>query len=293
MSLFTDADHVTAAGLRAVDYEVSDVAEAHRLTLEGAGSVCRGAWEDCADRLLAQFQHYGSGYWQYDINTLPDLGGTGNTRAAIALSQIVVTDDLAEKNSPLENWMIFVALESLYRAVANSSQEDRYKRKQEAYAREAARAWRTLYSTGLPLVAQPISAPGAVHVRGAGFFRDSDVTSITSGTRPEQTVEVSITWWDSVRQVESGPSRIVGFTVPANSLLRVSRAGCTPPAGVTHWRVYASTAPGEPLTRQGGDVAVGVTTWTATGAIAASATQLGTGQAPERRMAFSNLWQRS
>jgi hypothetical protein len=292
MALYTDSDHVTAAELRAIDYEVADVAEVHKLTLEGVGSICRGAWEECADRLLAQFQHYGSGCWPYDVNTLPDYGVTGNTRAAIALSQVVVSDELAEKNSPLENWMIYVALEGLYRAVANASQEDRYKKKQDAYAREAASAWRTLWRTGLPVVSQPVPCPGAIHERGAGAFRDTDVSSVASGTRDSQPVEVAITWWDAVRQVESGPSRVVGYQIDANALLRVSRAGCLPPVAATHWNVYVSSLTGQPLTRQA-QVAIATTSWTASGAIADTSTPFGTGQRAERRMAFTNFLQRS
>lgn len=295
MALFTDSDHVTAADLRAIDYEIADVAETHHLTLEGPGSICRGAWEECADRLLAQFRRHNGPMFPYDVNTLPDWGngGGGNVRASIALDAVVVSDELAEKTSALENWMIYVALEGLYRAVSNSSQEDRYKKKQEAYQRETSRAWRTLTATGLPLVAQPLASPGAIHVRGAGTFRDTDVSAIASGTRDAQSVEVAITWWDALRQVESGPSRIVGFTVPAGSLLNVSRSGCTPPVAATHWNVYVAAATGEALTRQFAQIPIATTNWTASGAIAGTDYELGTGQAAERWMAFSNLWQRS
>lgn len=292
MSLFTDSDHVTAAELRALDYEVADVAEVHKLTLEGVNSICRNAWEECGDRLLAQFQHYGSNPF-FDANTLPWSNATGTTSASIALSQVVVSDELAEKNSPLENWMIYVALEGLYRAVANASQEDRYKKKQDSYAAEVARAWRTLARTGLPVVSQPLSAPGAIHGPGmAGAFRDTDVSAIASGTRDAQPVEVAITWWDSIRQVESGPSRVVGYQIDANSLLRVSRTGCLPPVAATHWNVYVSSLTGQPLTRQA-QVAIATTAWTASGAIADTSTPLGTGQRAERRMAFTNFLQRA
>jgi hypothetical protein len=288
MSLYTDSDHVTAADLRAIDYEVGDVAETHHLTLEGVGSICRGAWEECADRILAQFPQFGSAL--NDINTLPDYPA-GTTRSSVRLAQIVASDEQAEKNSPLKSWMIYVALEGLYRAVGNASQEDRYKKKQEAYRLEAARAWRTLSQRGLPVVSQPLDAPGAIHVRGSGEFRDSDVSSTASGTRVEQTVEVAVAYWDATRGVESGPSRIVGFVIPENSLLVVSRARCVPPAGVTHWNIYVSTAAGEPLSRQA-QVAIASSSWTAPAAIAATATQLGAGQAAERNLAFVNMLQR-
>jgi hypothetical protein len=293
MPLFTDADHVTAADLAAIDYEVADVASTHKLTLEGPQSICGTAWADCADALTAQFRQFGSGAVFGPFQAINQWNWpAGTTQASTPLSSIVVSDPL-EKQSAIENWMVYVALAGLYRAVSNASgDKDRYQRKQKAYEAEAGRAWKTLSRIGLPVVSTPLAAPGATHERNAGAFRDQDVTAIVSGTRDAQQGEVAITYWDAVRGVESGPSRIVGFSIDVNSLLRVSRSGVTPPAAATHWNVYASVLPGQPLTRQA-QVAIASATWTAAAAIAASATQLGPGQLPERHIAFSNFWQRA
>ncbi|TAL08410.1 MAG: hypothetical protein EPO02_13075 [Nitrospirae bacterium] len=295
MSLLTDSDQVSGADLRAIDYEVADVAETHKLTLEGDGSVIRGAWEECAEKLLAAFQNFGSGSPLGPFGVIPNLlywnWPAGTTNSAISLSQVVASDPL-NKRSVLQRWLTLCALENVYRAVANASQEDRYKKKQAAYDVEAAKAWRLLSRLGLPVVSQPLPAPGALHEPGAGTFSGSDIGSVVTGSAADQPVEISITWWDSVRSAESGPSLVIGYDIPDNAVLTVSRANCVPPAAATHWNVYVSALTGQPLTRQV-QLPIATTSWAAPGAIAATATQLGPGQAAERNIAFSNFLQRA
>lgn len=279
MALYTDADHVTAADLTALDPEVTTIAASEGITIS---TVIRQAWHECADELMQYMQAFGD-------NMFDPLTLASGRRTRINLDQVVVSADYGD-TSPLRRWMIYSALTLFYRAALTRSLSDRYEAKYDRMVGQRAGRWSVLWANGLPVVGYPLPCPGAVYVPNAGTFGNSSLSAVAAGSAAQWQARAAVTW---VRSAESGPSQIAELTVPANQQLRVSIAGLTPPVGVTGWYVYVGVGSSGTLYRQGGLVPVGTTTFTLADPVATSGVPLGKGQAAERTEPFMNLIQRA
>jgi hypothetical protein len=295
MSLLTDSNHVTESDLAALDPEISAIAAAEEVNVD---TLLGQAWIESATRIQELTQPR---YGQFQDPVL--AYHTNLTPEPVQLSSIVVTSEYAGHQSALKRWMVWMAMATFYRAIANRRDEDRYQRKQERAEKEAERGWSSLFSVGLPVVLAPLPCPGAVHEIGAGVFGSSSVTSVSGGTTAAGDYEVSITWMDA-DGVESGPSASVPVTVPVNDLIRVSISGLGAPGVVsvarptdmyyptltaTHWNVYVGAAGGPQYKQNSSPIAISSTTYTLADDPVLSGTMLGTGQVANSTHQFSRI----
>lgn len=305
MALFTDEDFVSLADMLAIDPEVSDVADAESIVVEGDGGVIRQAWDECANVLLDKMQAFGGA-----------IEG-GRNSAQVFLTQIVASDVYARKQSALQRWLLYSALMLFYRAAGNRVSNDRYAEKHGQYSEDIKRHWKVLWRRGLPIVLEPLPCPGSLHERNAGTWDQAAVSAVAGGSATLATYEVAVTYVDGSRyatpaskgNAESGPSRILAYTVPANYLLRVDISGLVAPDGTayqrtpadgafgllkaTGWNIYAGL-PGQPLYLQNASpVAIGTKVHTLAGAPMLSGYALDPGQVPDANFTFYNLIERA
>ncbi|MBX9601250.1 MAG: hypothetical protein K2X35_09605 [Bryobacteraceae bacterium] len=308
--LFTDDDLLTAEALTSVDPEVPEVAAAEGIAVEGENSIIRGAWEECANAVLAKMEQFGGGLEATS-------GGLGYTRSRVHLTQIVASDAYPRKLSALQRWMLYEALQMFYRAATNRTVSDRYEEKRKRFAADAEKHWRRLTAFGLPVVTEPLPCPGALHEHNAGSWGAANLGGVAGGNQAATTYEVAITWVDGSRYQsaaakgngESGGSRLVAFTVGVNQLLRIDITSLAPPTAgnqyrwessdgavrllnPTHWNVYAGTPDGPLWLQNAQPIAAGVKVHTLAGAPALSGTPLDPGQRPDARYTFRPILQR-
>lgn len=318
MPLFTDSDLLTQGDLAAIDPEVPVVAQEETIVVEGASGVIATAWDECADALLEAMQAYGGAVQPMGVASALYTGATiGHAASRVYLTQIVAGDRYERKLSALQRWMLYKALVAFYRAAVNRRVFDRYSEKLDRFCLEERRHWRTLAARGLPVVREPLPAPGAVHEFASGSWGSGNVSSVAGGTSAAATYDVAITWVDGARYVspgskgnaESGPSGRLALTVPANSLLRIDITSLNPPVSgllpartpadglvsaleATGWLVYAGL-PGETLYLQTpSPLAIASKVYTFAGAPLLSGPTLDPGQMPDANYAFVNTLQR-
>jgi hypothetical protein len=308
--LLVDNDVITTADLVALDPEVTAIADAEQIILEGAGSVIRQTWEECAAKLMEVSQAFGGG-WSTSNQLWTGLY-SGN-RPRVQINQIITSHPYGV--SPLTRWLVQSALVQLYLAAVNRRDNDRYEARLDRARGVQAERWRTLWSTGLPFVLSPLACPGASH-ESAGEFTESNLSAVAGGAGAEATYEVAITWADGSAYVgplsrgnaESGPSKRAAITVPASNLIRVSIAGLIPPGSVawqggtaeglrhsrtaTGWNVYVGTPGGAMYLQNNSLVPVGTETYTLEGAPNLSGYPLHSGQVAEANLTFQATLQR-
>jgi hypothetical protein len=311
--LFTDDDLLTAADLVALDSEVTEVAAAEDLVVEGEGSILRQAWEECANEVLGRMEAFGGelvfaggGRW----------GALGGTRSRVYLTQIVATDAYARKLSALQRWVLYRALVLFYRAATNRTVNDRHALKMAQFAEDAKQHWKALWRRGLPVVLEPLPCPGALHEWNAGAWDGTKVTGVAGGASAETTYTLAITWVDGSRyqsptakgNAESAGSRVLAYTLPANELLQVSIAGLRPPDGTpaartpadgafrtlvaTAWNVYVGAAEGPLYLQNPAPVPIGTSSYTLAAAPVLGGAVLDPGQVPDTNFTFQNTLQR-
>lgn len=312
MALLVDNDVITLSDLIALDPEAPAIADAEGIVLEGAGSVIRQAWEECAAKLIDSIQQFGSGY-----TTSEQLwtGLISASRPRVQPNQIVVDNPYGL--SAVRRWLAQQGLVQLYSAAANKRANDRYSEKLDAARQVLGSRWRTLWSTGLPYVASPIACPGAAHEPDAGEFTESNTASVAGGAGAEAvTYEVAITWVDGSvyisqlvkNNAESGPSKRVSCTVAANQLLRVNITGLTPPGSVawqhgtadgirrsrvaTGWNCYVGSVGGQMYLQNATPIPIATDTYTLAAAPVLSGYRLGTGQYADANLPFQATLQR-
>lgn len=310
--LFTDDDVLSTADLVALDAEVTDVAAAEDLVVEGDGGILRQAWQECANELLGRMEAFGGEL----VFTGGGRGSMGGTRSRVYLTQIVATDAYARKLSALQRWMLYQALVLFYRAATNRTVNDRHALKLAQYAADAKQHWKALWRRGLPVVAEPLPCPGALHEWGAGDWDGAAVTGVAGGGAPEATYTLAVTWVDESRyqspaakgNAESAGSRVLAYTLPANELLRVSIAGLRPPDGApaartpadgafrtlsaTGWNLYVGAAEGPLYLQNASPVPVGTADYTLPAAPVLAGAMLDPGQVPDVNFTFQNVLQR-
>jgi len=150
------------------------------------------------------------------------LGVNGlTTSPLLTLTNIVVTP-------PLRLWLLFHALELVYRDAYFSQLNDRYQAKWSEYKDLSTSAAALLFQIGVGTVADPIVQ--AVHPK----------LSLVAGTlaAAKYFIEVS---WKNVTGQEGSPSETTALDVPAGSTLQVQ--ALSPPPNAASWSVYAGVTP--------------------------------------------------
>lgn len=307
MALLTDSDFLTQSDLAAVDPEIPEVAAAELITVEGPQSIVRTAWEECANALTEKMQLFGAG-------NLTGVSTFGSPRPRLLLTQIVASDRYAGKLSLLQRWMLYYALGVFYRAAGARTVNDRYPLKRETWEAEARKHWKSLVTSGLPIVHEALPCPGAVHEYNSGTWA---LSIVAGGAGSGGTFEVAITYADIARYVgptnkrnaESGPGSRLALNVPASNLLRVSIAGLVPPSAATlyggtpasgsfpaltatHWNVYAGAPSGTLYLQNASPIPVGTTEYTFAGDPVLTGYPLETGQVPDANFQFTTFMQR-
>lgn len=318
--LFTDSDIVSQKALAQVDSEVDLVASTSKRTIviEGTGSICRLAWQECGQMLLSAQQVYGAFYSQgaLSANHLSAIHNIGSPRAQARcrLNQVVAHNkDYANSDSPLQQWMQYQALYLLFRdaAVRLASSKDRYDEKSSRYSGLARARWDDIRAQGLPIVGKPLEAPGALHGFNSGTWSESNLSSASGGASAAQSVYVAITWYDSSAYAsqsskgngESGASQILPFTIPLNQLLSVDITSLNPPTGVmdpvgvasatfnplnaTHWNIYVGQTD-DALWLQRAGIAIATKSAALTTDPVYSGNPLLSGQFPDQNIVFQN-----
>ncbi len=321
MSLLIDDDFVTLADLAAIDPEIADVASTEGVTVAGDNSIVRQAWDECADALTDAMQAFGGDIiaWPGSITT---YGAFGVSRPRVRLNQIVISPVYGRRDSTLKRWMIYNAITLFYRAASNRTVKDRYAQKHDNFLIEVGRIWSRLFSTGLPMVAIPLAAPGALHDYCAGYWTAANLAYVAGGSAAAANYNVAITWVDqtsgyvtplSKGNAESGPSVILPATIPASNKLQVTITGLNPPSSsqqptrgmaegpyvtrtATGWNIYAGdpTDPNGIMYLQNATpIPVGTQTYTLSGPPTLSGYQLQPGQVPDVNYAFQKTLQRA
>lgn len=307
--LLTDSDFLTTEMIETLEPEVREVADSQSISLEGENSIIRSAWDECADSLLEQVSL--GGY----LNFSRGSHGLTLQRPRVFLSQIVATESHYAKRIPLiQRWMMYKALHLLYRTASQRTVHDRYQAKSDEYALELKSRWRSLWVHGLPIVVQPLSAPGAIHESNAGEWSVENLSSVSGGSSAAGPYEIAITWVDSTRYQsqrqkqngESGPSARIAFNVPAGERLRIDISSLNAPDGTvpqavafsplaaSGWNVYAGNLGGMLyLQNTTTPITIATKSYTFAGAPVLAGSILDSGQLPDATFAFSRVLHRA
>lgn len=309
--LWTDAQFISAEDLTSLDNEVSAVATAEGITLDG--TISR-AVEEAGDALLKHMQEFG-GAWLGDggvtANHFAALMNTGlrqAVRARVLLNQVVVSGPVPNRWTPLKRWAVYWALMLFYRDAANRTQNDRYDDKAVRYRKDLhGQYWSAVRDTGLPIVRNPLPCPGALYEPDAGTWTQDAVTTVAGAGTVAGDYEVAVSWVESGRSNgESNPSARLTVSLAEGQVLRVNIGSLMPPTGAqpactraqaqvsygraTHWKVYAGPAGG--VLRLQAESLVTLPTYTFSGDPATDTAPIGTGQYPDTFMAFQQWNQR-
>ena len=324
--LFTDSDIITAADLSQIDSEIQSVASAAKpaIAVEGSGSICEQAWREAGQQLMAAQQLYSTylaqpGMTSGHLAAVLNVGIPARTQPRIRLNQIVAHDpNYAASKSAVQLWLAYIALWLFYRDASSRLGKDRFEEKMTRYRGDADRAWRWLRATGCPMVYQPMEAPGAKHSFAAGTWSASNLGNTASGSASSTQATVAITWYDSSKytsqssngNAESGPSAVLAYTIPANSVLTVDITSLNPPNGAadpvgtssgtwlplnaTHWNLWVGPAASDPnatpvLYLQQEGIPIATKTAQLAGAPVLSGSVLRQGQWPDLNIVFQNL----
>lgn len=272
--LWVDDNFVTQADIEALDAEATSLVEEAKLPLP---EIILRAKDDCRN-FLSRFLSFGNVNPKdlafRDVNLAFSTPGLKLTYMGFA--QLVVSAETASIWSPLKAWVAYKTLLKLYRVAVNKA-SDRYSDRFEALQDEIAREhWPNFKKYGIPMVWNPLPAPGAVE-EDTGTFGSSNVTLTTdvAGTSTDD-VEYAITWVGNTyvsptakHNGESYQSKRVKITMVNGQVAVVSKAGLTAPNGqqplatqassryntgvAVGWNVWAGK-PGEPLYRQNNTV---------------------------------------
>jgi len=293
----TDRDCISIDDITAVDPEVASIAATESIPTEGDSSFVHLAVVEAGNRILGLMQnfsypHYTSSGTQPSPGLFfPAYDATPTVR--IRLGQIVTDSDTSTFQSPLKQWITYVALKNFYRLVSNRLLEDRYEKKRRDY--ECAiddTYWPALKACGLPMCYNPIPCPGALYEVGQGIWSASNLAAVP-GSGVGNTFDVAITWAGA--QGESAPSQTQTITIPAGHVLEVTISSLVVPTvagtSMASWNIYAGIT-GSTLFSQA-TVPVATKTFTLAGDPLLSGTIAGTGQPKDTSLTFINLFSRA
>lgn len=293
------------------------------ILIDGPGSICEGAWQECGRKILQAMQSYTSyptqgGMSAAHVAAVFNTGMPARTQARIQLNPIVASESAyASMDSQIQRWVQYYALYLFYRDAAGRIANDRYEGKMLRFDQEATKAWHRLRTEGLPIIPRPLEAPGAKHAFGAGKWSLSNVSSVTGGSNAAvQPGFVAITWCDASQyksqadkgNAESGPSEVLNYQIGASQLLHVDITGLNPPTGqpdpvgmsqgigtpmqATHWNLWAGTSINA-MYLQRESIPIATKSFTLAGDPVATGSLMGRGQFSSGNLTFLNLINRA
>jgi hypothetical protein len=223
--LWVDESCVTSSDLIELDSELIEIASTEQINLEF--HIQRG--REAAQRALVPFLDL-SGFSPTDLS-FRNVNRTSFTSSfnlqRVGWAQIVTHGDSELEWSLLKLWTADKILEQVYGACVNKI-GDRYQDRLDAVAlRLRNQSWPLLRRQGLPIVMNPLVAPGAKFYR-SGTFGNSNLSLVAGSGTQTYDVRVRVTWV-SEDGVESYPSTVANATLAEDSVLCVSIANLTPP----------------------------------------------------------------
>jgi hypothetical protein len=246
--LFIDREPITLADLESIEPNISSVCDTERIAVTGENSIIRNAVGECANRIITAMTAYESYPSDGDMSgnhlaAVLNVYGTRNM-PRVHLAQICMNPRIPGIWSPLKQWLGHYALERIFRAAWNrkvtDKGRDKYAEKAEAFADAAAGSWGEVRAAGLPIVWNPLSAPGAVLEENSGTFTAANLSAVAgAGTETGGSFTVQITWVD-VQQYRTPTDRNNAESHPTEALTKVAAAGevlsiditsLNPPAG--------------------------------------------------------------
>jgi len=307
--LFTDSYLITLDQMSALDGEVLSVGSTSKADPDAA---IRNAWSECAQFLLARLQSYSgqlsAGFYGNTV-AISTYGNANYPRAR--LSNVVATSwDYALSQSPIESWLLYSALYLFYRdASTRKVKDDRLSAKASVYLSEKKAAWSRIEANGVPIVINPIAAPGAIHEPGSGTWDATKVTITGVAGIPVISYDVAVTWvgngglQSNTTNFESGPSERAVVQFSPGQTLTASIASLVPPTGnygartgyasgittgqaALGWNLYVGFS-GQMLTRQNTSVIPLTTSAVALTNLFTGAPFMGNGQFPTQNMPFA------
>ncbi len=311
--LWTDALFVSEDDLASVDPEISELASDQSIEL--APVIQRGI-ENAGRFLEGKMIRFSTFTTSRDMSTnhiaaVLNVGIPSNNRRRTTLEQVVVSGRNATFWSELKTWAVNRILVEFYTRASNRSENDRYEMKRDQFRDiEQGEAWPLFKRSGVPLVYQPMRAPGAVQARNPGSWVAAEEAG--SGTFAG-TVRVAITFLDAGKYIsptrkqnaESAPSAeqtvtltnaevfnvdITDLTYPDGTLDPADFArGFTVPLNASHWNVYAAKVNKPMRLQNASPIPIATKTWAATGNVNTSSPQADEGQYADLYMNLQDL----
>lgn len=236
--LWTDRLPITVADVALIDPESPQVATSEKTLLSDR---IAHAYQEATAELFSATQSYNASF-SPDVSAL-HLGavlGRPYSSSEIMPCQVVVDSRNPGIRSPLQLWLAWKTLVSLYEYAFGRSVSPRYEGKLVTVSGRVREAWINVWNSGIPCVYAGLSAPAALYEKSGSFA----LSSVAAVGAPAGTFKVAITY--SAGSVESHPSAEQTITTTSGNGIRVDISGLTPPAGYqylapTHWNVYAGT----------------------------------------------------
>ena len=287
--LWTDDNFVTLADLLSMDSEISSLVDAEELTLSSL--ITRGI-EAASMAIQANTQWGRISPGDLALRNRVTMPGLSTARTFVHPCQIVVSDDTSWNH--VKRYVAFKVLQQIYRAAVNRN-ADRYENKMQMSVEDGRLAWAQLRHIGIPIVFNPLAAPGATLERQAGTFTASNLSNVAGAGSSTASVEFAVTWVGSATENnQSYRSQRVALQLVNGQVARVSISGLVPPDGTqpahreassiyvpgvaTHWNVWAGTAGGDMYLQNESPIAISTLTYTLTGNPVSAGTILGFGQ---------------
>lgn len=238
--LWVDTEPITVAELNQIDSEVTAFSAigVENLTLTGAAGLIRRGRDDIGRIIKSRLLLDDITTRQGSLTTR-DVSFTGSLSGNLA--QVVLSGLSLDEWSALKQYTAAGILRVIYRAAANQSTKDRYTARLERMESDISKVyWPAVKMEGIPVVLNPLPAPGAFLER-AGEFSDanSNVTLITDGAGTVSVdYDFSVTWVGDgytsgavKNNEESFHSERVTVTMVSGKVARVNITGLTPPDG--------------------------------------------------------------
>jgi hypothetical protein len=297
--LWTDALFINTEDLASIDAEVSDIASAENLTVDGINGIAHRSIEESGRQLMRYLQNW-SGFLAGDslsanhLQAVFNIGLPAVQRSRVLLDNICINGLNNQFWSELKTWVVYRALVNFFRAASNRAREDRYEEKRQQYLADLTNhVWPEVRAAGIPVVYKPLAAPAALMAHDSGTWLAA--TADGPGTASDL-FNVAVTYFDSTasRNCESHPSVAQPVPVSEGSVVTVDISGLNPPNGLgnpidiaraiitplnaTHWNLWVGGQNAPMIRQNAAPIPITTKTFTLPGDPVASGPKVGTGQ---------------
>ena len=266
--LWTDRVFITTDDVETVDGEVNEVALSEKIVLSGRGGAIRRGIEEAGAILKGKLAGFGaytssSGLSANHLVAVHNTGLWSGAGSRAALNQICVSGVDDRFGNPIKQWALHQVLLVFYRNAFNRTTKDRYEGKMRFYRNELIyRVWPIVQQNGVPIVPEPLFAPGAEFCRNSGVWSAANVSLVNGSGASTARYDVAITYTSSNKYVsaaspldgESHPTPPVPIAHVGSKVIQIDIASLNPPTGesdplealyityvplaATHWNVY-------------------------------------------------------